>query len=118
MITRSETRRELAAWLAAEWLVYPPNQAQWVAANNLLPVRQSTLGFLNDSLAESSQWAAALDLLPLARSEPAYTSWSVMRWALNDAMAELFDPAFTSGQIPDLMEALDQAALEIFNQVR
>jgi multiple sugar transport system substrate-binding protein len=118
MITRSETRRELAAWLAAEWLVYPPNQAQWAAANHLLPVRQSTLGFLSDSLAESPQWAAALDLLPLARSEPAYTSWSVMRWALNDAMAELFDPAFTSGQIPDLLEALDQVALEIFNQVR
>ena len=41
-----------------------------------------------------------------------------MRWALNDAMAELFTPAFTAGQIPDLLEALDQAALEIFNQVR
>ena len=116
-ITRSEVDRELAAWLVAEWLVYPPNQAQWVAANHLLPVRQSTLGFLSDPMAENPQWEAALELLPFARSEPAYASWSVMRWALNDAMAELFDPAFTSGQIPNLLEALDQTALDIFTQV-
>ncbi len=118
MITRSETARELAAWLAAEWLVDPSNQAQWVAANNLLPVRQSALDLLGTPLAENPHWAAAVALLPLARSEPAYASWSVMRWALNDAMAALFDPAFSSGQIPDLLEALDQTALEIFTQVR
>ena len=118
MITRSETARELAAWLAAEWLVDPANQAQWAAANNLLPVRQSALELLGRPLAEDPQWAAAVALLPLARSEPAYASWSVMRWALNDAMAALFDPAFSSGQIPDLLEALDQTALEIFTQVR
>ena len=118
LITRSETERELAAWLAAEWLVDPSNQAQWVAANNLLPVRQSTLDLLGNPLAENPHWAAAVALLPLARSEPAYASWSVMRWALNDAMAALFDPAFTSGQIPDLLKTLDQTALEIFTQVR
>jgi multiple sugar transport system substrate-binding protein len=118
MITRSETARELAAWLVAEWLVSPQNQAQWVAANYLLPVRQSTLELLSESMEEQPQWAAALGMLPLARSEPAYASWSVIRWALTDAMAELFDPAFTSGQIPDLLEALDQTALDIFTQVR
>ena len=118
MITRSEPEQELAAWLALEWLVYPPNQAQWVAASYLLPVRQSTLGFLSESISANPHWAAALESLPAARSEPAYASWGVMRWALNDAMAELFTPAFTAGQIPDLLEALDQAALEIFNQVR
>ena len=117
-ITRSTVERELAAWLVAKWLVAPPNQAQWVAANHLLPVRRSTLEYLSEPMEENRQWAAAVEMLPLACSEPASASWSVMRWALNDAMAELFDPAFTAGQIPDLLEALDQAALEIFTQVR
>jgi multiple sugar transport system substrate-binding protein len=118
MVTRSEPRRELAAWLVAEWLVDPPNQARWVAENNLLPTRAATLDLLNENIAENPQWAALLEMLPQARSEPAYASWSVMRWALNDAMAELFDSAFTAGQIPDLLEALNQTALEIFTQVR
>ena len=118
LVTQSEAARQLAAWLAVEWLVYPPNQAQWAAQNSLLPVRESALGLLSEQMAEEEQWAAALELLPLARSEPAYVSWSVMRWALNDAMAELFSPTFTAGQVPDLLEALDQAALEIFTQVR
>lgn len=118
LITHSETARELAAWLVAEWLVASENQAQWAAANHLLPVRQSTLELLSEAMEENPQWAVALELLPLARSEPAYASWSVMRWALTDAMAELLDPAFTSGQIPGLLEALDQTALDIFIQVR
>jgi len=118
MVTRSETPRQLAAWLAAEWLVYPPNQARWVAENGLLPTRQGTLSFLSEAIDENPHWAATLEYLSTARSEPAYASWGVMRWALNDAMAELFSPTFTSGQIPNLLEALDQAALEIFNQVR
>ncbi len=118
MITRSETFRELAAWLFAEWLVAPENQAWWAAENHLFPVRQSTRELLNEPMEENPHWAAALGLLPLARSEPAYASWSVMRWALTDAMAELLDPAFTSEQIPDLQESLDQAALDIFTQVR
>jgi len=116
-ITRSEVDRELAAWLVAEWLVSPPNQAQWVATQHLLPVRQSTQDYLSDPMQEDPHWATAVELLPFARSEPAYASWSVMRWALSDAMAELFNPAFTSGQIPDLLEALDQTALDIFTQV-
>lgn len=117
-ITHSTTERELAAWLVAEWLVSPENQAQWVANNHLLPVRQSTLAYLEDAVQENAQWGAALELLPLARSEPAYASWSVMRWALNDALAELLDPGFTSGQIPALLEALQQTALDIHTQVR
>ena len=118
MVTRSEAAPQLAAWLAAGWLTSPANQARWISANYLLPVRQSTLELVSGSLDEDAPWAAALELLPVARSEPAFASWSVMRWVLNDAMAELFDPAFTAGQIPDLLEALDQAALEIFTQVR
>jgi len=118
MIIRSETARELAAWLFTEWLVAPENQAWWATANRTLPVRQSALELLSEPMEESPHWAAALELLPLARSEPAYASWSVMRWALTDAMAALLDPAFTSGQIPDLQEALEQTALDIYTQVR
>ena len=29
--------KQLAAWLVIEWLVYPPNQAEWVQATRNLP---------------------------------------------------------------------------------
>ena len=65
LITRSAVNRELAAWLAAEWLTDPSNQALWVAANHLLPVRQSTLELLSGSMEQNPHYAAALELLPV-----------------------------------------------------
>jgi ABC-type glycerol-3-phosphate transport system substrate-binding protein len=118
LVSRSTPAQQLAAWLVVDWLVYPPNQARWVAANDAYPTRHSTLGFLSGTIDTDPQYADALDLLPYARSEPSSPSWSVMRWALNDVMAQLFDPGFTAGQIPSLLENLDQVASEIFNQVR
>jgi multiple sugar transport system substrate-binding protein len=118
LVSRSTPAKQLAAWLVIEWLVYPPNQARWVVVNDTYPTRHSTLGFLSEAIDADPQWADALELLPYARNEPSYASWSVVRWALNDAMAELFDLQFTAGQIPALLENLDQVAAEIFTQVR
>ncbi len=41
-----------------------------------------------------------------------------MRWALDDATAQLFDLQFNVDQIPSLLENLDSVAEEIFSQVR
>ena len=117
MITQSTPAQQLAAWLVVKWLVYPPNLAEWVKSIETYPARQSIMSYLSETSNESSQWSQALSLLPYAHSEPSLASWSVVRWALNDAMAELINPQFTRDQIPALLENLDNVAGEIFSQV-
>jgi multiple sugar transport system substrate-binding protein len=117
LITHSTPAQQLAAWLVVKWLVYPPNQAQWVMASQTYPTRQSVLGYLSENGDTNPQWGQALDLLPDAHNEPSLASWSVMRWVLNDAMSELLDPQQSADQIPLMLENLDSVATEIFNQV-
>lgn len=117
LITRRAPAQQLAAWLVAKWLVYPPNQAKWVSELKTYPTRQSTLSYLEETSNLDPQWTQALSLLPVARGEPSVASWSVMRWALNDAMTQLIDPKLTSDQIPVLLENLDGVAAEIYHQV-
>lgn len=116
-ITRSNPTKQLAAWLVTQWLVYPPNQAEWVKGQGTFPGRMSALEYLVASETDNPQWAQALELLSDARSEPSLSSWKMMRWALEDVMSQLFDPKFELDQIPMLLEKLDDVADEIYSQV-
>ena len=118
MVTQSTPVQQLAAWLVVEWLVYPPNQAELVKKLETFPTRQSTLSYLSETAATRPQWTEALQLIPDSHSEPSLASWGVMRWALDDAMGQLFDLQFNVDQIPSLLENLDGVAEEIFSQVR
>jgi hypothetical protein len=84
---------------------------------NTYPTRQKTVGYLDEAASTSPQWAQALQLLPDAHSEPSIVSWSVMRWALEDAMVQLFNPQYSADQIPALLVKLDSVAEELFSQV-
>jgi ABC-type glycerol-3-phosphate transport system substrate-binding protein len=118
LIMQSTPAQQLAAWLVVEWLVYPPNMADWVKVLETYPASQSTLSYLGEAVRLNPKWAESLDLLPDAHSEPSIASWSVMRWALEDATTQLFNPQFSADQIPALLENLDSVAAEIFTQVR
>jgi multiple sugar transport system substrate-binding protein len=118
VVTRSTPEEELAAWLLIKWLVSPQNQADWVRASGYYPARESTLDLLETKLTSDEHWAAAMDLLPYVYAEPGYASWRVMRWALGDAMSELFSLEFDSEEIPALLKRLDAVAEEIHTQVR
>lgn len=117
LITRSNPAKQLAAWLVLEWLVYPPNQAEWVKALGAYPTRLSSMSYLAEAPVNSPQWKQALELLPDANGEPSLASWIVMRWALEDVMTQLFDPQFEADQISLLLKKLDSVAKEIFSQV-
>ena len=117
LVTRSTPAKQLASWLVIEWLVYPPNQAEFVGQLEVYPTRQSTLRYLTNSEITSSQWEQALKLLPDSRGEPSLASWNMVRWVLNDATAQLFSLQFKSDKIPLLIENLDNVAEEIFRKV-
>jgi multiple sugar transport system substrate-binding protein len=118
MITQTNPTKQLAAWLVTKWLVYPPNQAEWVKALEVYPTRESSLSYLEATPDPNPQWTQALSLLPVAHSEPTLASWSVARWALNDAMTQLIDPKVTDDEIGAIVENLDAVTAEIYSQVR
>jgi multiple sugar transport system substrate-binding protein/sn-glycerol 3-phosphate transport system substrate-binding protein len=118
IIPQTNRLQQLAAWTLLEWLVYPPNQARWAQAVGAYPTRFSTNDLLGSAISADPAWAVGLDLLPDALAEPPLPSWSVVRWTMADALAELFTSGFELDQIPGLLESLDQVAAEINNQVR
>jgi ABC-type glycerol-3-phosphate transport system substrate-binding protein len=112
-ILKSTPERQLAAWLFIKWLLAPENQARLIEKMGTLPIRTSTLENLADYESTHPQWAVAVKALPYARSEPTFQSWSVVRWALTDALKQLFMYYFTIDQVPVLVEFLDQTAHEL-----
>lgn len=116
-INRSSPAEQLAAWLVIKWLVEPTHQVRWSEVLQVYPVRLSAMDQLSRASNPNPQWAGALDLLPDAHAEPNLVSWSMMRWVLEDAMTQLFDPQFDGAQIPDMLTNLDSVAAEILSQV-
>ena len=118
LLTHSTPVEQLASWLVIDWLISPSKLAELAEALGAYPTRLSALSDLSDVTGVTPQWAQALELLPRAHSEPSIASWSMMQWALEDAMRQLFDPDFVNDQIPNLLENLANVAAEIYIQVR
>jgi len=109
----STPQRQLASWLFIKWLIDPKNQARLIEASGALPLRVSTLNYLEKYKGDNPQWAAAVGFLLSARSEPSLQSWSTVRWALNDASTQLFRSYQTVDQVPKLLTYLDQTAKDL-----
>ncbi len=118
LVARSTPEEQLATWLLVKWLASPQSQAKWVQSSGYYPTRQSALDYLGRYVNDNPRWAESLELIPYARVEPPHPSWSVVRWAMGDAMAQLFSSDFEADQVPSLLEMLDQVAMEIHSQIR
>lgn len=118
ILLKSAAEEQLAAWLFARWLVLPEIQAEWVSHTGYFPTRISAMARLKkEDFYLPQQWSA-LRLLPLARAEPAFASWYMVRWSLQDMMRQLLTPDFQSSQIDDLVKDLDLLASELFLRYR
>lgn len=112
-VFESTPEGELASWLFIKWLLSPQIQADWSETNRAFPVRTSALNYTNNYSEDHPQWAAALNLLPLMKAEPAYPSWSVVRWALGDVGTQTFRSYFSADRIPAMLDLLDETAQEL-----
>ena len=63
VILPSTPERQLAAWMLIRFLVSPENQALLIEKNSALPLRLSSLGFLEKLQSQIPQWKAAVELL-------------------------------------------------------
>jgi hypothetical protein len=109
----STPEKQLASWLFMKWLTGPEQQAKLVEATGTMPVRVSSIEYLEDYKTRNPQWSQAVSALAFAQSEPQYPSWKNVRWALSDATRQLFLSYFTIENVPELLDFLDQTAHEL-----
>jgi len=112
-IFSSKLEKQLASWLFLKWLTGPEQQAGIIKAAGTLPVRESSMEYLQEYKKQNPQWSQAVSALPSARAEPGYPSWKTVRWALGDASRQLFLSYFTIENVPELLKFLDQTAHDL-----
>ncbi len=110
VVLSSTPQRQLAAWLLLKWIESPENQAKLIQASGFYPLRATVLDHLESPMSE--QWKQAVDALQDGQAEPALASWSTARWAVNDAVTQLYRYYFTMDQVPSLALLLDQTTNE------
>lgn len=112
-VLKSTPEKQLAAWLFVRWLLSPQNQAQWVEAAGLFPLRTSVLDQIGPYRDGSPQWNAALADLSLAQGVPQLASWSQVRYVLEDGATVIFQMNTPLDQIPSALTEMDSMAQEL-----
>ncbi len=113
VILASTPEEELAAWVFVRWMLAPAQQSLWIEASGGLPLQRSMTESLADYARRNPSWAEAVALLPGAQAEPTLASWNTVRWAVSDAMVQLFRYYFSLEQVPELAELLNETAQEL-----
>jgi ABC-type glycerol-3-phosphate transport system substrate-binding protein len=102
--------------LFARWLLSPENQAQWVEATGLFPLRTSLLDIVGPYRAAFPQWDAAVGDLSLAQGVPPLASWRKVRYVLEDGMTVIFQMNTPVDQLPSVLAEMDAMAEELSNK--
>jgi multiple sugar transport system substrate-binding protein len=109
-VLKSSDVEQLGAWLFVRWMLSPENQADWVKAGGLLPLRSSSLAMLAEYKATHPQWAAAVELIPQAHAAPTLAGWHSIKYMLGDAFGSMFRMNTPLDQIPALLKEMDKTA--------
>ncbi|MGD2058472.1 MAG: extracellular solute-binding protein [Anaerolineales bacterium] len=109
-IVKTNPEKQLASWLFLKWFTTPEINARWIEASAYHPIRQGTVEYLDDYIAENPLWADGIALVPLGVSEPGWASWGTVRREVQDTFAAILQS--DTDQIPSLLEELNAAAAE------
>ena len=101
---------QLASWLFVRWLSQPENAAKWIESTHSLPLRQEVFNRLESFRKDNPQWETGVNLLSQGSAEPPYASWSQVRWAVQDAVTQVFRSYFSKDGVPDLVKFLQRTA--------
>jgi len=112
-VLKSSPEQQLAAWLFARGLLSAENQAQWVEATDLLPLRTSLLDMIGPYRSASPQWNAAVADLSLARGVPQLASWGKVRYVLEDGLTVIFRMNTPADQLAGILAEMDAMAEEL-----
>ena len=112
-ILNSTPEKQLAAWIFARWLLDNKQDARWVEATHLFPIRTSTLDLLSDYEKTHPQWAQAIELLPKGEIQPQLASWREVKIMIGDGFTHMYRVSLPSGQIPAILAQMQSTARDL-----
>lgn len=113
VILDSTDEEQLAAWLFVKWLLEKEQDARWVEATHLFPLRNSTLDLLGDYEKTHPQWAQAVELLPEGKLQPQLASWRTIKIMLGDGFAHMYRVNVSSGQVAAILAQMETMAKDL-----
>jgi ABC-type glycerol-3-phosphate transport system substrate-binding protein len=116
ILLRASPEEQLAGWLFIRWLLSPENQALWVEATGLLPLRATVLDLVAPYAGASPQWAHAAADLNLLEPAPGLASWRKARYLLEDGLAHIFQAGLPLEQLPLVLDEMQSMADELGNE--
>jgi len=113
IILNSTQEKQLAAWLFVRWLLEKEQDARWVEATHLYPLRTSTLDLLGDYEKTHPQWVQAVNLLPQGEIQPQLASWRKVKIMLGDGFAHMYRVNVPSGQVAAILALMESLSREL-----
>lgn len=113
VILNSNDEDQLAAWLFIRWLLDNEQDARWVEATHLFPLRDSTLSLLGDYEKTHPHWKQALGLIPQGELQPPLGSWRTIKVMLGDGFAHMYRVNVSSGQVAAILAQMESMAKEL-----
>jgi ABC-type glycerol-3-phosphate transport system substrate-binding protein len=113
VILDSSAEKKFAAWLFVRWLLENQQDARFVEATHLFPIRASTLNMLGDYKKTHPQWAQAVELLPQGIMQPQLASWDQVKIMLGDGFAHTYRVNIPSGQVAAILAEMESTAREL-----
>ena len=113
VVLKSTAEEQLAAWLLVRWLLDKEQDARWVEATHLFPLRESTLDLLADYNKTHPQWAQAIELLPQGEIQPQLASWRTVKVMLGDGFTQMYRVNVPSGQVAAILAQMESISRDL-----
>ncbi len=113
VILDSTDESQLAAWLFVRWLLENEQDARWVEATHLFPLRTSTIDLLADYEKTHPQWAQAISFLPQGEVQPQAASWRRVKIVLGDGFRHMYRVSTPSGQVAAILAQMQSTANDL-----
>ena len=113
VILETTDEEQLASWLFVKWLLEKEQDARWVEATHLFPLRSSTLELLGDYEKTHPQWRQAVDLIPQGEMQPQLGSWRTVKVMLGDGFAHMYRVNVASGQVAAILAQMESTAKDL-----
>lgn len=113
VVLNSTDEEQLAAWLFVKWLLEKEQDARWVEATHLFPLRSSTMELLGDYEKTHPQWRQAVDLIPQGEMQPPLGSWRTIKIMLGDGFAHMYRVNVASGQVAAILAQMESTAKDL-----
>ena len=112
-VLNSTPEKQLASWLFVRWLMDDKQDARWVEATHLFPLRTTTVDLLGDYEKTHPQWMQAVKLLPQGETQPQLASWREVRIMLGDGFDHMYRVNVPSGQVAAILAQMEALSREL-----